>query len=109
MTGVDNNAIQDGFNLYQQYFLVSDEGEWTAISQGMNKDNSPRPPLPLAFAYRSDHLVAAPHTGIAGIEDQSILNLVDENAGKLCSPNMVALTNEKPIRDHQGDEECRDA
>ncbi|MDA9919647.1 DUF763 domain-containing protein, partial [Porticoccaceae bacterium] len=38
---------------------------------------------------------SAPHTGIAGIEDQSILNLVDENAGTLQS-NMVALTNEKP-------------
>ena len=36
---VDNNAIQDGFNLYQQYFLLSDEGEWTAISQGMNRGN----------------------------------------------------------------------
>ena len=23
---VDNNAIQDGYNLYQQYFIVSDEG-----------------------------------------------------------------------------------
>ena len=23
---IDNNAVQDGFNLYQQYFLVSDEG-----------------------------------------------------------------------------------
>ena len=34
---IDNNAIQDGFNLYQQYFILSDEGEWTAISQGLNK------------------------------------------------------------------------
>ena len=34
---VDNNAIQDGYNLYQQYFIVSDEGEWTGITQGMNK------------------------------------------------------------------------
>ena len=23
---VDNNAIQDGFDLYQQYFLLTDEG-----------------------------------------------------------------------------------
>ena len=33
---VDSNAVQDGFNLYQQYFLVTDEGEWAGISQGMN-------------------------------------------------------------------------
>ena len=36
---VDNNAIQDGYNLYQQYFILSDQGEWTAISQGMNTNN----------------------------------------------------------------------
>ena len=36
---VDNNAVQDGYNLYQQYFILSDEGEWTAISQGMNTSN----------------------------------------------------------------------
>ena len=34
---VDNNAVQDGYNLYQQYFILSDEGEWTSITQGMNK------------------------------------------------------------------------
>ena len=34
LTGrIDNNAVQDGFNLYQQYFILSDEGEWTSISQ----------------------------------------------------------------------------
>ena len=39
LTGrIDNNAVQDGFNLYQQYFILSDEGEWTSISQGMNRD-----------------------------------------------------------------------
>ena len=27
MTGrIDNNAVQDGFDLYQQYFLLTDEG-----------------------------------------------------------------------------------
>jgi Uncharacterized conserved protein len=31
---VDNNAVQDGYNLYQQYFILSDEGEWTSITQG---------------------------------------------------------------------------
>ena len=36
---VDNNAIQDGYNLYQQYFIVSDEGEWAGITQGMNTYN----------------------------------------------------------------------
>jgi len=33
---VDNNAIQDGYNLYQQHFILTDEGEWTGITQGMD-------------------------------------------------------------------------
>ena len=95
MTGrIDNNAVQDGFNLHQQYFLVSDEGEWTSISQGMNKDNR-RARRNHWHSPKLQTFESAPHTGIAGIEDQSILNLVDENAGTL-QFNMVALTHEKP-------------
>src|SRR3954467_11411727 len=33
---VDNTAIQDGFQLYMHSFVVSDEGEWAVIQQGMN-------------------------------------------------------------------------
>src|SRR5215213_9147452 len=33
---VDNTAIQDGFQLYLHSFIVSDEGEWSVIQQGMN-------------------------------------------------------------------------
>ncbi|MEE1181970.1 MAG: DUF763 domain-containing protein, partial [Treponema sp.] len=33
---VDNTAVQDGFQLYQHNFIVSDEGDWTVVQQGMN-------------------------------------------------------------------------
>src|SRR5690606_29240052 len=36
---VDNNAIQDGFQLYLHSFVLSDEGEWAVIQQGMNTGN----------------------------------------------------------------------
>lgn len=91
---IDNNAIQDGFNLYQQYFILSDEGEWTAISQGMNKNNRRarryhwHSPTVRSFAD-------SPHTGIVGIEHQKILNLVDSSADMLRT-NMVKLTKEQP-------------
>ena len=91
---IDNNAIQDGFDLYQQYFILSDEGEWTAISQGMNKDNR----RARRYHWHSPTVrsfVAAPHSGIVGIEDQKILNLVDSDADMLRT-NMVKLTKEKP-------------
>ncbi|MDG1165567.1 MAG: DUF763 domain-containing protein [Porticoccaceae bacterium] len=91
---VDNNAIQDGFDLYQQYFLLTDEGEWTAISQGMNKSNR----RARRYHWHSPTVQSfgsSPHTGIAGLENQSILNLVDPSAETL-QQNMIELTNEKP-------------
>ncbi len=91
---VDNNAIQDGFDLYQQYFLLSDEGEWTAIQQGMNSGSR----RARRYHWHSPTVrsfVAEPHRGIAGIEDQSILNLVDHQAQPL-QDHMVALTRENP-------------
>ena len=79
---IDGNAIQDGFDLYQQYFLLSDEGEWTAIQQGLNKDSR----RARRYHWHSPEVrsfTSEPHKGIAGIEDQSILNLVDADAETL--------------------------
>lgn len=86
---IDNNAIQDGFNLYQQYCLLDKDGKWTAITQGLNKANR----RARRYHWHSDAVKSftSPHTGIVGIEDQSILNLVDENAQDLQN-NMVKLT-----------------
>jgi len=91
---IDNNAVQDGFDLYQQYFLLSNEGEWTAITQGMNKGNR----RARRYHWHSPTVKsfgAAPHTGIVGLENQKVLNLVDPKAEKL-RQNMVELTTEKP-------------
>ena len=91
---IDSNAIQDGFDLYQQYFLLSDEGEWTSIQQGMNKRNR----RARRYHWHSPEVrsfTRDPHKGIAGIEDQAILNLVDANAEPL-QTHMMALTKEKP-------------
>ncbi len=91
---IDNNAIQDGFNLYQQYFILSDEGEWTAISQGMNKDTR----RARRYHWHSPTVRSfgdAPHTGIVGLEDQRVLNLTDQRADMLRT-HMVDLTRENP-------------
>ena len=90
---IDNNAIQDGFNLYQQYCLLDKDGKWTAITQGLNKANR----RARRYHWHSDAVKSftSPHTGIVGIEDQSILNLVDENAQDLQN-NIVKLTKTRP-------------
>src|SRR5215218_2274688 len=33
---VDSAAVQDGFDLYLHGFIVTDEGRWTVVQQGMN-------------------------------------------------------------------------
>src|ERR687896_76407 len=34
---VDNNAIADGFQIYLHSFVVSSNGEWAIVQQGMNE------------------------------------------------------------------------
>jgi len=91
---IDNNAIQDGFNLYQQYFILSDEGEWTAISQGLNKQGR----RARRYHWHSPTVRSfgdSPHTGIVGLESQRVLNLTDSTADMLRT-HMVDLTKENP-------------
>src|SRR5688500_2030111 len=35
---VDNTAIQDGFQLYSHNFILSEDGQWTVIQQGMKAE-----------------------------------------------------------------------
>jgi len=86
--------VQDGFNLYQQYFILSDEGEWTSISQGMNRDTR----RARRYHWHSPTVRSfgdSPHTGIVGMERQRVLNLTDKSADMLRS-HMVDLTKEQP-------------
>src|ERR1700735_1924812 len=34
---IDNNAIGDGFQIYLHTFVVSREGEWAVVQQGLNQ------------------------------------------------------------------------
>ena len=91
---VDNNAVQDGYNLYQQYFILSDQGEWTAISQGMNTNNR----RARRYHWHSPTVrsfVDDPHKGIVGTKAGKVLNLADKRAD-FSRKNIVSLTQEKP-------------
>src|SRR5262249_59258585 len=35
---VDSAAVQDGFDLYLHGFIVTDDGHWAVVQQGMNGD-----------------------------------------------------------------------
>ena len=93
---IDNNAIMDGYNLYQQYFILTDEGEWTNISQGMNtKTRRARRYHWHSPTVRS--FVDDPHTGIVGKKGKPIINLVDSRANNVRN-NIINLTHEKPMK-----------
>ena len=36
---VDSAAVQDGFDLYLHGFIVTDDGKWVVVQQGMNSDS----------------------------------------------------------------------
>lgn len=76
---VDNTAIQDGFQLYLHNFIVTDQGEWTVVQQGLNDQSG----MARRYHWHSKHFqsyVDKPHVGVTGINQGLILNLTDHNA-----------------------------
>ncbi|MEL7247113.1 MAG: DUF763 domain-containing protein [Bacteroidota bacterium] len=91
---VDNTALQDGYQLYLHNFVLSDQGDWTVIQQGMKpKDASAR-----RYHWYSGHLesfIREPHSAVCGEQQGEILNLVAESAGPT-QQGVLQLTQEKP-------------
>ena len=76
---VDSAAVQDGFDLYLHGFIVSDEGRWVVVQQGMNGASKQA----RRYHWLSEHLtsfVDAPHAAIEGAMQGNIVNLADHRA-----------------------------
>jgi hypothetical protein len=77
---IDNNAIADGFQIYLHAFVISADGDWAVVQQGMNAATR----LARRYHWHSAAIrdfTADPHTAIVGQPAGSILNLVDRRAG----------------------------
>lgn len=91
---VDNTAVQDGFQLYLHSFVVTQEGEWAVIQQGMNGNNR----MARRYHWLSSALqsfMEEPHTSVCGKNQGLILNLTN----KLATPTkagILELTKETP-------------
>lgn len=93
---VDSAAVQDGFQIYLHGFIVADDGKWTVVQQGMK---------PEAKAARRYHwhsatvrdFVDAPHSGIDGEPQGTIVNLTD-SAAAASRAAQVELVNAGPDR-----------
>src|SRR5919198_4998089 len=60
---IDNNAIADGFQIYLHSFIVTAEGQWVVVQQGLNDASG----LARRYHWHSANVrdfVAEPHTGI---------------------------------------------
>ncbi len=91
---IDNTAIQDGFQLYLHSFIVTDQGEWVVVQQGMNNQNG----MARRYHWHSDNIktfVDEPHTGICGTNQGKILNLTHHKAGET-REGILEITREKP-------------
>jgi hypothetical protein len=92
---VDNTAIQDGYQLYLHNFILSDQGNWAVVQQGMHdSDGTAR-----RYHWLSENVtsfVNEPHTGISGVNRGNILNLTSSKQNKT---ETASLTLPKPIRE----------
>lgn len=91
---VDNNAVQDGFQLYLHNFILSNTGQWTVIQQGMNDKSG----MARRYHWHSAALksfVEEPHTAVCGTNQGEILNLTDRDAAPSRN-GMLQITSEKP-------------
>ena len=76
---VDSAAVPDGFDLYLHGFVVTNDGQWVVIQQGMNGDRKQA----RRYHWLSEGLksfVEEPHSAIDGVGQGEIINLTDRRA-----------------------------
>ena len=76
---VDSAALQDEFDLYLHGFIVTDDGHWVVVQQGMNGDRREA----RRYHWLSEGLqsfVDEPHAAIDGVDQGVIVNLTDRRA-----------------------------
>ena len=76
---VDSAAVQDGFDLYLHGFIVTDDGRWTVVQQGMNGTRKQA----RRYHWLSEGLtsfVDDPHAAIEGAGQGEIINLAARRA-----------------------------
>jgi hypothetical protein len=76
---IDNNAVDDGFQIYLHAFVLTRDGQWAIVQQGMNQGSR----LARRYHWHSasvQDFTADPHTAIVGEPRGEIRNLVDGRA-----------------------------
>jgi hypothetical protein len=91
---VDNNAIQDGFQVYLHSFILSREGDWAVVQQGMNDATG----YARRYHWHSPSItsfIEEPHSFIYGPNQGKIINITHKEAADT-RDTILQLTKEKP-------------
>lgn len=78
---VDSAAVQDGFDLYLHSFIVTDDGKWCVVQQGMSDARREA----RRYHWLSEDLQSfldSPHAAIEGKNKGIIVNLADARAAR---------------------------
>jgi hypothetical protein len=78
---VDSAAVQDGFDLYLHSFIVTADGKWCVVQQGMSDARSEA----RRYHWLSEDLESfldSPHSAIEGRNQGTIVNLADVRAAR---------------------------
>ena len=92
---VDSAAVQDGFDLYLHGFIVTDDGRWVVVQQGMNPDAGQA----RRYHWLGEGLTSFlddPHAGIDGPGQGTIVNLADRRAAA-SREAQLGLLREMPV------------
>jgi len=93
---IDNNAVADGFQIYLHSFVLTSDGEWAIVQQGMNETTRTARRYHWHSATVRD-FTADPHAAIVGSHTGTIMNLVDRQA-RPAQDALLAITREDPAR-----------
>lgn len=93
---VDNTAVQDGFQLYLHNFILTVDGEWAVVQQGLNDSSG----MARRYHWHSTQFqsyLEEPHTGVCGRNQGLILNLTAKPAEET-KQGILSIAKENPDR-----------
>ncbi|MCX8181786.1 MAG: DUF763 domain-containing protein [Candidatus Methanomethyliaceae archaeon] len=89
---VDNTAIQAGYQLYHHAFIISEDGRWCIVQQGMRPENR----LARRYHWLSESVVSfvvEPHKAVVGHRENRALNMTAKEAEE-CRKTSVDIVND---------------
>jgi len=92
---VDSAAVQDGFDLYLHGFIVTDDGRWVVVQQGMDGERRQA----RRYHWLSEGLSSFlddPHAAVDGPGQGQIINLADARAAKSRAAQVAMLADLSP-------------